>query len=208
MKIKNLRNSLLAVTSLLLATGVAHSQVEVITSPTTSGSATSSGGAFGSTALFGGGGAVPFVGIATFDLSVTGFTIAQLTGASFTVEYDLSVANGSAAGKTYAVDLLGTFDSGANSGSYYSAAGTTIVGPIAVAAGTDLTASGTLGTPDEADDFAVFRFRDPTAVGGAINQFLASNISLSVTAVPEPSSYALLAGCLALTSVMVRRRAA
>ncbi|MBL6913047.1 MAG: PEP-CTERM sorting domain-containing protein, partial [Puniceicoccaceae bacterium] len=47
---------------------------------------------------------------------------------------------------------------------------------------------------------------DPT-VGGTAGDFVRID-SLTLTAVPEPSVYSLLAGALALTSVMVRRRKA
>ena len=47
---------------------------------------------------------------------------------------------------------------------------------------------------------------DPTASGTAGDYMMIDSLTLTSTAVPEPSSYALLAGMLALTSVMLRRR--
>ena len=47
---------------------------------------------------------------------------------------------------------------------------------------------------------------DPTVSGTPGDYMMIDSLTLTSTAVPEPSSYALLAGMLALTSVMLRRR--
>ena len=43
------------------------------------------------------------------------------------------------------------------------------------------------------------------AAGGTTGDYMSID-SITLTAVPEPSSYALIAGMLALASLMVRRR--
>lgn len=69
--------------------------------------------------------------------------------------------------------------------------------------------TGTITLADDsfvgADDWLYFAFSSRSASGGASNPSFSIN-SVNVTAVPEPSVYALLSGLLAISFVMVRRR--
>lgn len=58
------------------------------------------------------------------------------------------------------------------------------------------------------DDFYYFRWSgdDFSGSGGARDQFAIDNITISAEVIPEPKTYALIFGALALTLVMVRRR--
>ncbi|MBC2602787.1 PEP-CTERM sorting domain-containing protein [Puniceicoccus vermicola] len=63
--------------------------------------------------------------------------------------------------------------------------------------------SGTLAAADLASMGDYFGYRHRTATGGSLN---VDYDNLTISAVPEPGTFALLAGCLALSAVMVRRR--
>ena len=69
-------------------------------------------------------------------------------------------------------------------------------------------------TYDDANSIASFRFEVDGAIvlgsGAAVYKLWGAGSTetpeLVLTTVPEPSSFALLAGCIALTSIMIRRR--
>ena len=52
----------------------------------------------------------------------------------------------------------------------------------------------------------ILNFNLTTATAGAQNRFDVGGITVGYNVVPEPSSYALLGGLLAMGLVMVRRR--
>ena len=66
-----------------------------------------------------------------------------------------------------------------------------------------------LGANGELDNGYTWNYKiamDPdNTAGGTTGDYMAID-SITLTAVPEPSSYALIAGMLALASIMVRRR--
>jgi hypothetical protein len=73
--------------------------------------------------------------------------------------------------------------------------------------GVSIAGSSITGTTNVSFNFTYSAGTDIAfAVGTYNNIFAIDNFSISVSAVPEPSSYASIAGALALISVMVRRR--
>ena len=67
----------------------------------------------------------------------------------------------------------------------------------------------TLGTSIKGDNYyTIAGFTGATSVQIVITDAVRNSTisALTITAIPEPGTYALLAGCLALTSVMIRRR--
>jgi len=124
------------------------------------------------------------------DGAVTGLVRFEAAGALMQINGDLSAGTWSAQAKTGedAADwvILG------------SGTGLTTIDSIIIAAKNP--AIGSWGGGDTGTIYS----GDATA-GGTTGDYMAID-SITLTAVPEPSSYALIAGMLALASIMVRRR--
>ena len=122
--------------------------------------------------------------------AVTGLARFEAAGALMQINGDLSDGTWSAQAKTGEDDadwvILGT------------GTGLTTIDSIIIAAKTP--AIGSWGGGDVGTIYS----GDATA-GGTTGDYMSID-SITLTAVPEPSSYALIAGMLALTSIMVRRR--
>jgi hypothetical protein len=66
--------------------------------------------------------------------------------------------------------------------------------------------SDTIALSADEDQYVAFRWQYKSTVSGAQAGLFVDDFSVNFTTVPEPSTCALLAGCFALTAVMVRRR--
>ena len=92
-----------------------------------------------------------------------------------------------------------TFNAGTVSGDYFGFQPTLIYGPSGYTAGDSI--SGSLTASGKTLASLGFTAGDSGSFTGGGN-----TVNYSVSAVPEPSSFALLAGCFGLTWVMLRRR--
>lgn len=162
-----------------------------------------------------------FTGFTAFDLDATGFTEAQLQSATFSLDFTISAFQGSPDNLT--VEYLGTFASGTHnqtnvnggdqSSGWITDSALDLVRSGAATAGNIVTAATTLDSGSFGEQYAVFRYSLNTVLGNGDNiqwDIVDSGINspeLTVV-VPEPSTYALMGGCIALASVMVRRRKA
>jgi hypothetical protein len=130
----------------------------------------------------------------TFDTdgvgAVTGLSRFEAAGALMQINGDLSVGTWTAQAKTG--------EDGADWVILGSGTGLTTIDSIIIAAKTP--AIGSWGGGDTGTIYS----GDATA-GGTTGDYMAID-SITLTAVPEPSSYALIAGMLGLASIMVRRR--
>ena len=122
--------------------------------------------------------------------AVTGLVRYEAAGALMQINGDLSSGTWSAQAKTG--------EDGADWVALGSGTGLTSIDSIILSAKTP--AIGSWGGGDVADVYN----GDATA-GGTTGDYMSID-SITLTAVPEPSSYALIAGMLALASIMVRRR--
>ena len=122
--------------------------------------------------------------------AVTGLAKFEAAGALMQINGDLSAGTWSAQAKTG--------EDGADWVALGSGTGLTSIDSIILSAKTP--AIGSWGGGDVADVYN----GDATA-GGTTGDYMSID-SITLTAVPEPSSYALIAGMLALASIMVRRR--
>jgi hypothetical protein len=122
--------------------------------------------------------------------AVTGLVRYEAAGAFMQINGDLSSGTWSAQAKTG--------EDGADWVALGSGTGLTSIDSIILSAKTP--AIGSWGGGDVADVYN----GDATA-GGTTGDYMSID-SITLTAVPEPSSYALIAGMLALASIMVRRR--
>jgi hypothetical protein len=133
-------------------------------------------------------------GGSTFDTdgagAVTGLVRYEAAGALMQINGDLSSGTWSAQAKTG--------EDGADWVALGSGTGLTSIDSIILSAKTP--AIGSWGGGDVADVYN----GDATA-GGTTGDYMSID-SITLSAVPEPSSYALIAGMLALASIMVRRR--
>jgi hypothetical protein len=133
-------------------------------------------------------------GGSTFDTdgdgAVTGLVRYEAAGALMQINGDLSSGTWSAQAKTG--------EDGADWVTLGTGTGLTTIDSIIIAAKTP--AIGSWGGGDAGTIYS----GDATA-GGTTGDYMAID-SITLTAVPEPSSYALIAGMLGLASIMVRRR--
>lgn len=127
-------------------------------------------------------------GFQNFTLSVDLFTV-NITGTTQTYQLEYRV------GSTGNFSVLQTYTTDeASSGSYSNQ--------------TTLTANSiTLSALNNQSSPVFIRLRGTSTAGSSnLDQIALDNFSLTYTAVPEPSTYALLAGLVALTGAMLRRR--
>jgi hypothetical protein len=127
--------------------------------------------------------------------SYTGTGILQFTG----IDYEDRLANGASKWR------LGVGVAGTTNGTVTQIKdGIVGSGTVAVDGTIDIGSEGYILTSGQSFSIASV-LNTPTAVNSAGAQLL--GLGFTVTAVPEPSSYALLGGCFALAFVMMRRRA-
>ena len=124
------------------------------------------------------------------DGAVTGLSRFEAAGGLLQINGDLSAGTWSAQAKTG--------EDGADWVTLGNGTGLTTISSIVLAAKSP--AAGSWGGGDTGTIYS----GDATA-GGTTGDYMAID-SITLTAVPEPSSYALIAGMLALASIMVRRR--
>lgn len=149
----------------------------------------------------------------TFDL--TEYT-GDLGAASFTLDYTLTVGNNTPG--NIQIDYLGTYADNSitdvNGAAWFAATaveGFTVTGPTAGDKTLDVSS---IASDTFTNDYAVFRYTVAGAafannnywiVGTAANQ-AGDTSGATLTVVPEPGAYALIAGLLGLSFVMLRRR--
>lgn len=136
-------------------------------------------------------------------------------GQNITVTFDAVEDLGDNEGSAFKYDVyLFAIESGSTRLNSWGGTGWTELANLtgSVAAGTTwttgLTLSYTVGGGDSAvfgDNIAV-GFKDSWTGSGGESSALFDNVSVDVTPVPEPSAFALLAGCFGLAWVMLRRR--
>ena len=122
--------------------------------------------------------------------AVTGLAKFEAAGALMQINGDLSAGTWSAQAKTG--------EDGADWVTLGNGTGLTTIDSIILSAKTP--AVGSWGGGDAGDVYD-----GDASAGGTTGDYMSID-SITLTAVPEPSSYALIAGMLALASIMVRRR--